>query len=74
MYSDDTNPTNSFAAIMTCSHADESCPNVVGAESRFNINYEDPKIADGRADQTLVYNERSIQIASEMCYVFSLII
>lgn len=72
-YSDDSNPANSFAAIMTCSHADESCPNVVGAESRFNINYEDPKIADGRVDQTLVYNERSMQIATEMCYVFSLI-
>ncbi len=73
-YCDAPNPTNSFAAIMTCSQADESCPIVFGAESRFNIPYQDPKIADGRADQELVYNERSMQIASEICYVFSLLI
>ncbi len=73
-YADAPNPSNSFAAIMTCAHADESCPNVVGAESRFTINYEDPKIADGRADQELVYNERSMQIAAEMCYVFSILV
>lgn len=72
-YSDTPNPSNSFAAIMTCSHADESCPIVVGADARFKIAYEDPKIADGKPDQELVYTERSMQIATEMCYVFSLL-
>jgi len=73
-YSDAPNPTNSFVAVMTCSHVDESCPIVVGANIRFNIIYEDPKIADGKPEQELVYSERSMQIASEMCYVFSLLV
>ena len=73
-YSDAPNPTNSFVAIMTCSRADESCPIVHGAEERFKIPYEDPKIADGRPEQESVYNKRSLQIASEMCYMFSLLI
>lgn len=72
-YSASPNPIKTFAAIMTCSQADESCPIVVGAENRFNITYEDPKIADGKPEQELIYNERSMQIAREMCYVFSLI-
>lgn len=73
-YSDIPNPTNSFVAVMTCSHADESCPIVVGNNKRFKIPYEDPKIADGMPEQELVYKERSMQIATEMCYVFSQLI
>ena len=32
-----------FAAIMTCSEADEACPVVLGAALRAQIRYEDPK-------------------------------
>lgn len=72
-YNNEFNPKNEFAAIMTCSNADEGCPLVFGAEARFPIKYEDPKVSDNTAEQTLVYKNRSLQIAAEMFYVFSLI-
>jgi len=68
---DDFNPTSEFAAIMTCDSANEACPFVFGAEKRIPITFEDPKAFDGTAQQTEKYNERSLQIASEMFYVFS---
>lgn len=70
-YNDPFNPKNSFAAIMTCSQADGGCPFIAGAEKRIPITFEDPKISDGTSEQTKVYNERSLQIAAEMFYVFS---
>ena len=65
------NPSTEFAAILTCSHADENCPFIEGAEMRIPITYEDPKVSDGTEKQVSVYNERSLQIATEMKYVFS---
>ncbi len=70
-YDDDFNPQSAFAAIMTCSQADEGCPFVAGSEKRIAIMYEDPKISDGTPQQKEVYLERSIQIATEMKFVFS---
>lgn len=70
-YFDDFNPKSNFAAILTCSNADEGCPMVFGAESRFSIKYEDPKAFDGTVVMNEKYTERSLQIASEMQYVFS---
>ncbi len=73
-YDDEINPKNSFAAIMTCSQADEGCPFVAGSEKRISIMYEDPKVADGTPQQQQIYKERSEQIAVEMKYVFSRIV
>mgnify|MGYP000055277649 CR=1 FL=1 len=70
-YSDDFNPKNHYAAIMTCNSADEGCPMVFGAEARFPIKYDDPKTFDGTEVMDEKYLERSIEIASEMFYVFS---
>ena len=70
-YNNDFNPKNEFGAIMTCNNADEGCPIVFGAEDRFPIKYDDPKASDNTPEQTQVYAERSLQIASEMLYVFS---
>ncbi|MDP5140191.1 MAG: protein-tyrosine-phosphatase [Spirosomaceae bacterium] len=67
----DFNPKSRFAAVMTCSHADENCPVVLGAEKRIPITYEDPKISDNTPQQNEVYGKRSRQIATEMFYVFS---
>lgn len=72
-YSDAPNPGANYGAILTCDHADESCPVVFGAEERFKIAYSDPKLSDGTPQQEAVYKERSAQIAAEMCYVFSLV-
>ena len=70
-YDDDFNPEAHFAAIMTCSHADDGCPFIAGAEKRIPITYEDPKAFDNTPQQAEKYEERSLQIAAEMFYVFS---
>lgn len=70
-FDDAFNPKNEFLAVMTCSQADEGCPFIAGAEKRIPVRYDDPKVFDGTDLQTQKYLERSIQIASEMFYVFS---
>ena len=70
-YFDAFNPKSNFAAIMTCSNADEGCPMVFGAEARFPIKYDDPKAFDGTELMNEKYAERSLQIASELYFVFS---
>ena len=70
-YFDAFNPKSNFAAIMTCSNADEGCPMVFGAEARFPIKYDDPKAFDGTEVMNEKYAERSLQIASELYFVFS---
>ncbi|MBF4487095.1 MULTISPECIES: protein-tyrosine-phosphatase [unclassified Flavobacterium] len=70
-YDDDFNPENEFAAIMTCSQADGGCPFIAGAEKRIAVTYDDPKAFDNTDQQSEKYNERSLQIATEMFYVFS---
>ena len=68
---DDFNPKSEFAAIMTCDSANEVCPFVSGAEKRIPITFEDPKAFDNTPEQAEKYNERSLQIATELFYVFS---
>ena len=71
VYYDDFNPESDFAAIMTCSQADGGCPFITGAEKRIPITFDDPKEFDNTPQQAEKYEERSLQIASEMFYVFS---
>lgn len=59
---------------MTCSQADEGCPYIAGAEKRIPVRYEDPKSSDKTPQQNEIYTQRSLQIASEMFYVFSSLI
>ncbi|PQJ82509.1 arsenate-mycothiol transferase ArsC [Polaribacter glomeratus] len=68
---DSFNPKSKFAAIMTCSQADGACPFITGAEKRIPITFEDPKAFDNTPQQAEKYQERSLQIATEMFYVFS---
>ncbi|QNL49739.1 protein-tyrosine-phosphatase [Olivibacter sp. SDN3] len=72
-YDSPFNPASAFVAIMTCSQADGGCPFIAGAEKRIPITFEDPKVSDGSPEQAQVYAERSLQIATEMFYVFSMI-
>jgi arsenate reductase len=72
-YNSAFNPSSKFAAIMTCSQADDGCPFIHGAERRIPITFMDPKVSDNTPHQTQVYAERSIEIAAEMFYVFSMI-
>lgn len=71
VYDQSPNPAAHFAAIMTCSHADENCPYIPGAEVRFRITYPDPKEADDTPAERGTYDARCRQIATEMKYVFS---
>ncbi len=70
-YDADFNPKSEFAALMTCDHADENCPIIIGCEQRIAVRYNDPKAYDNTPQQAEKYEERSNQIASEMLYVFS---
>lgn len=70
-YDDAFNPKSNFAAIMTCSHADENCPFIPGAEKRIPLTFDDPKAFDGTPLQAEKYAERSFEIATQLYYVFS---
>lgn len=70
-YSDKANPSKAFCAVMTCSSADRNCPNVLGADFRIAIPFEDPKVADGTSLEASKYDERAAQIAREFLYAFS---
>ncbi len=70
LYDDQANPKSDFAAIMTCSHADENCPFIPGCDARIALDYQDPKEFDGTKWEAEKYDERNDQIGSEMYYVF----
>jgi arsenate reductase len=70
-YDDPHNPAKDFAAIMTCSQADASCPIIPGAALRVPIPYEDPKVADGTDHEAAQYDLRCRQIAAEMFFLMS---
>lgn len=71
MYDDSNNPQSEFAAIMTCSDAEENCPFIPGVELRIGTTYDDPKAFDNTSLQDEKYDERCRQIALETLYVFS---
>jgi len=70
-YDDPFNHNKDFAAIMTCSHADENCPLVLGASARIALTYDDPKEFDGTPQEAEKYAERVHQIGREIFYAFS---
>lgn len=70
VYNDNFNPKSHFGAVITCNSADENCPIVFGAEQRFPIKYDDPKVFDDTDLMDAKYEERSLEIAEEMFYVF----
>jgi arsenate reductase (thioredoxin) len=70
-YDDPKNPKEEFAAIMTCSDAEEKCPFIPGVELRIGTTYDDPKAFDNTPLQDAKYDERCKQIALETLYVFS---
>jgi protein-tyrosine phosphatase/arsenate reductase len=71
VYNDPGNPGSDFAAIMTCSDAEENCPFIPGVELRIGTTYDDPKAFDNTPMRDAKYDERCKQIALETLYVFS---
>ncbi len=70
-YDDPFNHNKDFAAIMTCSNADENCPLVLGASSRISLTYDDPKEFDGTPQEEAKYKESVLRIGREILYAFS---
>ena len=68
---DEGNPKEHFVAIMTCTHAEQNCPFVVGADFRIGLSFDDPKAFDGTPQESEMYLARVHQIAREIFYVFS---
>lgn len=71
VYNDPINPEQNFAAIMTCSDAEENCPFIPGVDLRIGMPYDDPKAFDNSELRDAKYDERCRQIARETFYVFS---
>lgn len=70
-YDDPFNHNKDFAAVMTCSHADENCPLVIGASARIALTYDDPKNFDGTPQEAAKYTERVNEIGREILFAFS---
>ncbi len=70
VYDQAPNPSQNFAAIMTCDHAEANCPFIPGAEKRLSIMYIDPKVSDDTPEERATYDARCQQIATEMKWVF----
>ena len=68
-FDDAANPSADFAAVMTCNDADKNCPVIVGA-TRISLPYRDPKEADDTPQEAERYDERCLQVAVEMLWVF----
>lgn len=68
-YHDSYNPGKDFIAVMVCNDADEACPFVAGATSRISLPYEDPKNSDDTPREAHAYDQKILEIGSEMMYV-----
>ncbi|MBR33715.1 MAG: hypothetical protein CMN77_20615 [Spirochaetaceae bacterium] len=66
------NPSSNFAAIMVCSHADEACPVVKGADVRISLPFEDPGKFDGTDVSAEAYDRALDQIARDLYCIFSM--
>lgn len=73
-FDDAANPQTDFAAVMTCSDADDHCPTVPGCDFRVAITYDDPKRADGTFEESATYDERTRQISREMLFMVSRVV
>lgn len=69
VYDTPENPQTGFCAILTCSEADNGCPFVIGAAKRISCPYDDPKQADGSAQESDAYLQTSLLVAAECWYV-----
>ncbi|WBX74248.1 hypothetical protein PG913_03275 [Tenacibaculum pacificus] len=70
---DDPNNAYPYIAITTCDSADENCPFIPDAISRFHLPYSDPKSTDNTDLVTEGYLKTSKQIAGEIFFIFNMI-
>ncbi len=70
-FSHSFNPQSDFIAVMVCSDADKNCPFINTANKQIAITYQDPKLFDNTNQEEEKYLERSLEIGSELFFVFS---
>ena len=70
---DDPNNSYPYIAITTCGNADENCPFIPDAITRFHLPYIDPKSADNTDLVSESYLNTSKQIAGEIYFIFEII-
>jgi len=66
-------PKSGFIALMCCDDADRNCPSIPGAIRRISLSYVDPKISDDSPAEAKVYDERCLQIATEMFALMNMV-
>jgi arsenate reductase len=69
LFDDISSPKENFITMMTCGHADENCPFIPGALKRISFRFEDPKVFDGTPLEAQKYDERSLEIATELFFI-----
>tara|TARA_B100000029_G_scaffold514982_1_gene619921 strand:- start:2220 stop:2858 length:639 start_codon:yes stop_codon:yes gene_type:complete len=72
-YDSPFNPKKNFAAIMTCSNADSTCPYIPESEERILIPYDDPKVYDGTKSEEEFYQKSCKEIATEMLFCMKIV-
>ncbi|WP_298286432.1 hypothetical protein [uncultured Lutibacter sp.] len=70
---DDEYNKKPFIAITTCSNADENCPFIPDAVTRFHLPFNDPKNFDNSLYQAEKYMETNKQIAGEIYFIFEIV-
>lgn len=70
-YDSPENPTENFAAVLTCKETEEACPLLIGANALFLLHYNDPKEADDTPWEADRYEECLLQIGAEMYYLMA---
>lgn len=71
LYNDEANPSENFIAVMTCNSADADCPFIPGAFKRISTPFVDPKFSDGSDKMDKIYEQTSVEIATELMYVLN---
>ncbi len=69
-YTHSANPQNNFMAIIVCDQADQNCPNVLGASTRYFLPYQDPKKYDDTFEEELQYDLKVREIGREILFMF----
>lgn len=62
-------PSN-FIAMMTCDHADANCPFIPEAIARIPFRFTDPKSFDDTDQEENAYNAKSLEIGSQLQYIY----
>lgn len=68
---DDVHNQQPFIAITTCNNADENCPYIPTAISRFHLPFVDPKASDNTDAQEETYLKTNEEIAAQVFFIFS---